>query len=65
MTTITSGDVIEFAGKKGPISALVLLASGDALIIDLLDCSTPRSVLAYELAGVRRFDPGPMLERVA
>jgi hypothetical protein len=36
---------------------LVLLASGDALILDTLDGSTPVSVLTCELEGVRVFDP--------
>ena len=55
--TINSGDVIEFEGPEGTTSALVLLASGDALILDTLDGSTPVSVLTWELEGVRVFDP--------
>jgi hypothetical protein len=55
--TIHSGDVIEFEGPEGTTSALVLLASGDALILDTLDGSTPVSVLTCELEGVRVFDP--------
>jgi hypothetical protein len=57
MQTIHSGDVIEFEGENGTTSALVLLAQDDAAILDLLDDSTPVSVLLSQLVGVRRFDP--------
>lgn len=57
MQVIRSGDVIEFEGAQGPTSALVLLAHGEALILDLLDDSVPVSVLAGELTGVRVFAP--------
>ena len=55
MQAIQSGDVIEFEGPQGAVSALVLLAHDDALIIDLLDESTPVSVLVGELTGLRVF----------
>ena len=35
----------------------MLLASGDSLILDTLDGSTPVAVLSWELEGVRVFDP--------
>ena len=54
MQAIQSGDVVEFDGPEGPTSALVLLAHDDALILDLLDDSTPVSVLANELTGPAR-----------
>ncbi len=54
---IESGDVIEFRGTEGSQSALVLLASDNALIIDLCDGSTPMSVLASDLEELRVFDP--------
>jgi hypothetical protein len=57
MQAIQSGDVVEFDGPEGPTSALVLLAHDDALILDLLDDSTPVSVLANELTGLRVFVP--------
>jgi hypothetical protein len=57
MQTVKTGDVIEFETREGTVSALVLLASNDALIVDLLDGSTPLSVLRSELEGVRVFDP--------
>ena len=57
MQAIQSGDVSEFERPEGPVSALVLLAHDDALILDLLDDTTPVSVLASELTGVRVFLP--------
>jgi hypothetical protein len=57
MSSIHSGDVIEYEGPEGTTTALVLLASGDALILDALDGSTPVSVLTSELPGLRVFDP--------
>ena len=57
MNAIQSGDVIEFEAPEGAVSALVLLAHDDALILDLLDDTTPVSVLASELAGLRVFVP--------
>ena len=57
MEVVNSGDVIEYEGVEGTTSALVLLASGDALILDLLDGSTPFAVLLEELEGVRVFNP--------
>jgi hypothetical protein len=65
MATIRSGDVIEFEGPDGPTSAMVLLASGDALIIDLLDGRTPQAVQTFELQGVRVFDQYLTVDRAA
>jgi hypothetical protein len=65
MATIRSGDVIEFEGPDGPTSALVLLASDESLIIDLLDGRTPWAVRADELASVRVFDQYLTIDRAA
>jgi hypothetical protein len=54
---IASGDVIELDTPAGPRTALVLLASGGSLILDLLDGQVPQTVREDELTGVRRFDP--------
>lgn len=53
MTALAIGDVIEFEGPEGPVSALVLLAHDDAVIIDLCDGTTPMSVLLEELGDLR------------
>ena len=54
---LRTGDVIEIqiAGEKA--SALVLLASGDAVILDACDGSTPFVVRLVDLGDVRVFDP--------
>jgi hypothetical protein len=60
---ILSGDVIEFQGKAGATTALVLLVSDTTLVLDLLDGATPRVVKLVELDGVRVFDPAdPLLD---
>lgn len=53
MQTLAIGDVIEFEGAEGPVSALVLLAHDDAAIIDLCDGTTPLSVLIEALGEYR------------
>ena len=57
MNAIKTSDVIEFETPGGRQTAMVLLANDDALIVDLLDGSTPISLMVTELAGVRVFDP--------
>ncbi len=54
---LRTGDVIEIeiAGEKA--SAMVLLASGDAVILDACDASTPFVVRLSDLGDVRVFDP--------
>ena len=54
---LRTGDVIEIeiAGKLA--SAMVLLASGDAVILDACDGSTPFVVRPSDLVDVRVFDP--------
>ena len=54
---INTSDVIEFETPEGTHTAIVLLANDDALIVDLLDGSTPISLMVSELDGVRVFDP--------
>ncbi len=57
MQAIQTSDVIEFETPEGTATAMVLLANDEALIVDLLDGSTPVSVLVSELVGVRVFNP--------
>jgi hypothetical protein len=63
--SIHSGDVIEFDGPEGPTTALVLLATEGALVIDLLDDEVPLVVNAADLDGVRVFDPAVELQQAA
>ena len=63
--TIISGDVIEFDGRAGATTALVLLVSDTTLVLDLLDGTTPRVVKTVELHGVRVFDPADTLLEAA
>lgn len=62
MTTLTNeqldaGDVIEVEIDGAPTSALVLLATDDAVILDACDGSTPFVVRACDLVGFRKFVP--------
>ena len=57
MQAIHTSDVIEFETAQGTTTALVLLAHDDALIVDLLDGSTPLSLMVSELDGLRVFNP--------
>lgn len=54
---IETGDVIEIEHEGSWISALVLLASEDAVILDACDSSTPFVVRRSELGDFRRFVP--------
>ena len=54
---ITAGDVIEFESEGIAVSALVLLTSEDAVILDLLDGSMPIVAKFVELGEFRLFTP--------
>ena len=54
---IEAGDVVEFALDGGLVSALVLLAADESLILDLCDGETPIVAKLDEIQGLRRFSP--------
>lgn len=54
---LRTGDVIEIEIAGEMASAIVLLASGDAVILDGCDGSTPFVVRLSDLGDVRVFDP--------
>ncbi len=54
---IETGDVIEIAYGGDVISALVLLAADEAVILDACDGSTPFVVKRDELVEYRKFNP--------
>ncbi len=54
---IETGDVIEIALNGDVISALVLLAADQAVILDACDGSTPFVVKRDELVEYRKFNP--------
>jgi len=54
---LRTGDVIEIEIAGQTASAMVLLASGDAVILDACDGSTPFVVRLSDLGDVRIFDP--------
>ena len=56
-TRLRTGDVIEIEIDGGAVSALVLLASGDAVILDACDGSTPFVVRLSDIGNARVFDP--------
>jgi hypothetical protein len=53
---LQAGDVIEVEVEGESASALVLLVSNDAVILDTCDGSTPFVVRADQLGHVRVFD---------
>jgi len=53
---IETGDVLEIVHNAERVSALVLLATDEAVILDLCDGSTPFVVKADELVDYRKFD---------
>jgi hypothetical protein len=55
---IESGDVLELTHGDDVISALVLLATDTAVILDACDGSTPFVVKRDELIEYRRFNAG-------
>jgi hypothetical protein len=62
MTTVLveqleTGDVIELDRDGEPMTALVLLAAEEAVILDLCDGSTPFVVRRDELVDYRKFEP--------
>ena len=56
-TRLRTGDVIEMEIEGDAVSALVLLASGDAVILDACDGSTPFVVRLSDIGNARVFDP--------
>lgn len=54
---IDAGDVIELTRNGDVISALVLLAADEAVILDACDGSTPFVVKRDELVEYRKFVP--------
>ncbi len=54
---IETGDVIEMSRGDDVISALVLLAADEAVILDACDGSTPFVVKRDELIEYRKFIP--------
>jgi len=54
---LRTGDVIELEIDGHAISALVLLASGDAVILDGCDGSTPFVIRLCDIGDVRVFRP--------
>ena len=54
---IETGDVIEITMGDDVVSALVLLAADEALILDACDGSTPFVVKRDELVEYRKFNP--------
>jgi hypothetical protein len=55
--TIEAGDVLEITRGGDVISALVLLAADQAVILDACDGSTPFVVKRDELVEYRKFVP--------
>ena len=53
---VMTGDVVEFDLEGGPVTALILLATPEAVILDACDGSTPFVVDPSALANVRVFD---------
>ena len=54
---IETGDVIEIARDGDVISALVLLATEEAVILDACDGSTPFVIRQCDLVDYKLFDP--------
>ena len=57
MELIETGDVIEIEHDGEIVSALVLLAADDAVILDACDGSTPFVLRREELVDYRKFEP--------
>jgi hypothetical protein len=57
MEQLEAGDVIELGRDGDSVSALVLLAADEAVILDLCDGSTPFVVKRDELIEYRKFEP--------
>lgn len=54
---VATGDVIEFEVNGSLETALVLLTSGDMMILDLCDGEVPMVVEMKEVGNVRVFNP--------
>ncbi len=54
---LETGDVIEISRGDDVITALVLLAADEAVILDACDGSTPFVVKRDELIEYRKFNP--------
>ncbi len=54
---VKTGDVIEVDVNGEAVTALVLLATPEAVILDACDGSTPMVFLPEQLGVVRVFDP--------
>lgn len=54
---LEAGDVLEIELDGEIVSALVLLAADQAVILDRCDGSTPFVLKAEELVSYRKFDP--------
>jgi hypothetical protein len=54
---IETGDVIELVRGDEVITAMVLLAADEAIILDACDDTTPFVVKRDELIEYRKFDP--------
>jgi hypothetical protein len=54
---IQTGDVIELDVKDDGVTALVLLAADDALILDACDGTMPFVLRRSELGSFRKFEP--------
>jgi hypothetical protein len=54
---IETGDVIELVRGDDVVTAMVLLAADEALILDTCDGSMPFVVKRDELVEYRKFDP--------
>jgi hypothetical protein len=57
MEQLETGDVIELDRDGDCVTALVLLAAEEAVILDLCDGSTPFVVKRDELVEYRKFEP--------
>lgn len=55
--TLETGDVIELVRGDDVVSALVLLAADEAIILDTCDGSMPFVVKRDELVEYRKFHP--------
>jgi hypothetical protein len=54
---LETGDVIEIDRDGEPVTALVLLANDEFVIVDLCDGSTPFVAKHDELVDYRKFEP--------
>jgi hypothetical protein len=55
LVRVKAGDVVEFDANGETVSGLVLLASVEAVIVDLCDGSMPLVARPEEMCGVRVF----------